>query len=88
MRWSEQAEYSYDQQLGNIYVKLNTFQHPFENISLDPLGHIEVKAFNNARKVVKLRPLLVRCVDTRTVSVSSLFDFMLSDIVPESGICL
>ena len=68
MRCCEQAEYSYDQALGNIYVKLNTFQHPFENILLDPLGQIEVKAFNNARKVVKLWPLLVRCVDTGGVN--------------------
>ena len=36
VRCCEQAEYSYDQAFGNIYVKLNTFQHPFENISLDP----------------------------------------------------
>ena len=68
VRCCEQAEYSYDQTLGNIYVKLNTFHHPFENISLDPLGHIEVKAFNNARKVVKLWPLLVRCIDTGGVN--------------------
>ena len=68
VRCCEQAEYSYDQALGNIYVKLNTFQHPFENISLDPLGHIEVKAFNSARKVVKLYPLLIRCIDTGRVN--------------------
>ena len=68
VRCCEQAQYSYDQALGNIYVKLNTFNHPFESISLDPLGHMEVKAFNNSRKVVKLYPLLIRCIDTGAVN--------------------
>ena len=49
-------------------MKLNTFQHPFENISLDQLGNLEVKAFNNSRKVVKLLPMLIRCVDTGGVT--------------------
>ena len=62
-RCCEQSEWSYQQQLGKIYVKMDTFQHAFENISLDPLGNLEVKAFNNSRKVVKLWPLLIRCFD-------------------------
>ena len=51
-----------------MYVKLNTFNHPFESTSLDPLGHMEVKAFNNSRKVVKLYPLLIRCINTGAVN--------------------
>ena len=49
-------------------MKMNTFQHPFENISLNPHGNLEVRAFNNSSKVVKLWPLLIRCVDTGSVS--------------------
>ena len=36
-------------------------------MSIDPLGHLEVKAFLKSRKVVKAWPLLARCLDTGAV---------------------
>ena len=49
------------------YMKMNSFEHAIQNISLDPLGDLEEKAFNNSRKIVKLWPLLICCVDTDAV---------------------
>ena len=46
VRCCEQAEYSYDQALGNIYVKLNTFKHP-KKISVSNYA-IHSKHFENA----------------------------------------
>ena len=63
----EQSEWCYEQELGKIYVKLDEFDHPFQNISVDPLGHMEVKAFSKSRKIMKVWLLLIRCVDTGTV---------------------
>ena len=48
-------------------MKMNSFEHAFQNISLDPLGKLKVKVFNNSRKVVKLWPLFIFCVDTGAV---------------------
>ena len=58
----EQSEWCYQQQLDN-----NSFERAFQNISLDPLGHLEVKAFSNSRKLVKVWLLLIRYMDTGAV---------------------
>ena len=50
-----------------MYVKVNQFQHPFQNVSIDPLGRLKVKAFSKSRKVVKASPLLALCLDTGAV---------------------
>ena len=63
----EQSEWYYQQQLGNIYDKMDGFEHAFQNISLDPLGYMEVKAFNKSRKIVEVWPLLIGCVDTGAI---------------------
>ena len=53
-RCLEQSEWGYKQELGKIYVKLDEFDLPFQNISIDPLGHIDVKAFSKSRKIVAI----------------------------------
>ena len=68
-RCLEHLEWCYEQELGKVYVKLDEFEHPFQNISIDPLGHTEVKAFCKCRKIVKVWPLLARCMDTGSVLV-------------------
>ena len=46
-------EWAYNQELGKVYVKVDQFQYPYQRVSVDPLGHIEVKAFTTSRKAVK-----------------------------------
>ena len=48
-------------------MKVNQFQHPFQNVSIDPLGHLEVRAFSKSPKIVKVWPLLARRLDTGDV---------------------
>ena len=60
----EQNEWAYQQELGKVYVKVNQIQHPFQSLSIDPLGHIKVRAFSKSRKVVNT------CLDTGTVFFS------------------
>ena len=36
----------------------------FQRVLIDPLGHIELRAFSKSRKVVKTWPLQTRCLDT------------------------
>ena len=54
---------------------MDQFQHPSQRVSIEPLGHIEVRAFQKSRKVVKAWPLLTRCFDTGAV-MCLLVDFM------------
>ena len=65
--WREQNEWCYQQELEKVYVKLDQFEHPFQNVSIDPLGYLEGRAFSKSRKIVKLWPLLGRCLDKGAV---------------------
>ena len=43
LRCLEQDRYTYKQEIGHVYTRVNSFSHPFQYISVDPLGPIEVK---------------------------------------------
>ena len=48
-------------------MKINAFHHPFQRVSIDPLGPVDDRAFAKSRKTFKAWPLVVRSLDTGAV---------------------
>ena len=54
--------------MGDVYTRVHCFNHPFQHVSVDPLGPIEVTMFARSHKTTKIYPLIVRCLDTGCVA--------------------
>ena len=52
---------TFTQMLGKLSVKKKIDTKPFTDLSIDPLGHVYVKAHKKARIQVKMYPLIAMC---------------------------
>ena len=64
VRCFEQDGYLYDQEMGQVFTRAHYFNYPFQHVSVDPLGPVEVKLFSKSRRTTKIYPLVIRCLDT------------------------
>ena len=59
--------------MGDISVRISAKPRPFQTISIDPLGHTQLKPWVDARTSILCYPLLIKCLETSAINAKIMF---------------
>ena len=59
--------------MGDLSVRISKYPRPFQAITIDPQGHIELKPWIGARKTILCYPLLIKCLESSAITVKLMF---------------